>query len=79
MSMKKSGQSLALLSIMTSMYGMPQSPQLTPESIEKLKKLRIQKGFEFQNTNKGLKEFNINGKTVWALNEKNAIRKANKF
>jgi len=28
--------------------------------------------------NKNLKEFNINGKTVWAINEKNAIRKANK-
>lgn len=28
--------------------------------------------------NKNLKEFHINGKTVWAINEKNAIKKAKK-
>jgi hypothetical protein len=29
--------------------------------------------------NPNLKEFHINGKTVWAINEKNAIKKANKI
>ena len=28
---------------------------------------------------KGMKKFNINGKEVWAINEKNAIRKAGKL
>ena len=82
---KKAMQSLVMLTAMSMSlgmdapgFGMPQEPRLTPESIDKLRKLRMQKGFESQKINKGLKEFNINGKIVWALNEKNAIRKANK-
>lgn len=43
---------------------------LTPEQIQKKK--------EEQWKAQGLKPFNINGKVIWALNEKNAIKKYNK-
>jgi hypothetical protein len=31
------------------------------------------------NRKRGLKEFIINGQSVWAINEKNAVRKADKI
>lgn len=32
-----------------------------------------------KNRKKGLKPFNINGEIIWAINEKNAIKKAKPF
>jgi hypothetical protein len=85
MSNKKGMQSLAMLTAISMSlgmdmtgFGMPTEPRLTPESIKRLRELRMQQGLESQKKNKGLKEFNIDGKIVWALNEKNAIRKAKK-
>lgn len=49
--------------------------ELTPEEIENLNRVRTQKRKEIK-LSKGLKEWNIDGITVIALNRKNAIRKA---
>lgn len=66
-----------MLGAMSAIFGTEHftEPQLTPESKKRLKELIRQQGLDSQPKNKGLKEFTIDGKTVWALNLKNAKRK----
>ena len=52
--------------------------ELTEEQKEYIKKIREEKAKE-RKLQRGLKEWNIDGIKVIALNEKNAIRKANKI
>lgn len=65
----------AALGMMSGNFGYP---QMTEESRANLNTIRIKQGLESQPKNKGLKEFTINGETVWALNYKNALRKIQK-
>jgi hypothetical protein len=51
--------------------------ELTEEDKEYLRKLKAEKEFE-RKIKSGLKPFDFNGQIVWALNEKNAVRKYNK-
>lgn len=76
MSNKKAIRELAMFTVLGTMLCDINRPRFTPESKAKLRELRMQQGFESQPKNKGLKEFNIDGKIVWSINEKNAIRKS---
>ena len=52
--------------------------EVTEEDLERFEEIRKQKQLEIKKKN-GLKEFNIDGKKVFAINMKNAIRKAKKL
>ena len=57
-------------------------PDLTPEEIQKLEKRLELKKIEAQrekNIKKGLKEFFYDENSVWAINQKNADKKAKKL
>ena len=56
--------------------GFGETMKLTPEEIEELNRIRLKKQKEIK-LSRGLKEWDIDGITVIALNKKNAIRKAN--
>jgi hypothetical protein len=73
--MRSAGMMLALASMMSgpitrTPYG--EEIQPIPESIDVETRNK-------QNAERGLKEFELNGVTVWALNHKNAIKKYNKM
>jgi hypothetical protein len=53
-----------------SIIGLKDKPPLTEKEKEEIKRK--------QSLSKGLKEFIINGQKIYALNEKNAIKKYNK-
>jgi len=52
--------------------------ELTPEELAQIERVRLQKALE-RKKQQGLKEFNIDGIRIWALNEKNAVRKVGKL
>ena len=52
--------------------------QLTPEELAEIERVREQKALERKKKN-GLKEWNIDGIIVIALNKKNAVRKAERI
>lgn len=81
--MKKIAQLMMMFAAMGAM--MPDSfggrnyrEELTPEELAQIERVREQKALE-RKKQQGLKEFNIDGIKIWALNEKNAIRKAGKL
>ena len=52
--------------------------ELTPEELAEIESARKRKALE-RRKQQGLKEFNIDGIKIWALNEKNAVRKVGKL
>lgn len=50
--------------------------EITEEEKEYLRKLRAEKDIE-RKVKAGLKPFDFDGQIIWALNEKNAVRKYN--
>jgi len=65
--------------LMGSEFGNWDEPEreITEEQKEYIRRLRAEKAIERKIKN-GLKPFDFNGQIVWALNEKNAVRKYNK-
>lgn len=59
-------------------YGFDGKPHVYLETEEELKAKR-KAAQEKNNISNGLKKFNIQGVEIWAINEKNAIRKFNKL
>jgi len=79
-SLYKLAMMYALMGIMLPVeYGANSTnPPLTPEEMEEIRKIREQKALE-RAKKRGLKEWNIQGIKVIALNWKNAVRKAEKI
>ena len=67
----------AMGAMMPDMYGTNEEirRELTPAEIEEIERVREAKALE-RKKKKGLKEWNIQGIVVIALNHKNAVRKA---
>jgi hypothetical protein len=79
--MSKMYQMLLGLAMMGAMFENPilnESHELTDEERESIKQIRLKKALKRKKQH-GLKEYNIDGIKIWALNEKNAMRKIKKF
>ena len=81
--MKKMAQLMMMFAAMGAM--MPDSfsghnykEELTPEELEEIERVRRQNALK-RKKKQGMKEFNIDGIKIWALNEKNAVRKVSKL
>jgi hypothetical protein len=72
--MKKNAYTSAILAIAASMFNPDGYPYQEEPVIRKTQKASQQE----LNRRKGLKMFLIDGQQVWAINKKNAIRKARK-
>ena len=81
--MKKMAQLMMMFAAMGAMIpdsfsGHNYREELTPEELAEIERVRLQKALE-RKKQQGLKEFNIDGIRIWALNEKNAVRKVGKL
>lgn len=64
--------------VMPDVYHHGFEEKLTPEEERELKKLKAEKAKE-RLKQRGVKEWDIEGYKVWAINKKNAIRKVEKL